>query len=150
LEKIDLAKTAVFVLSDHGFKSGERRIKSEETVDIRRAHLDHETHGIFLAAGPHIRRGAKLEGASVLDITPTLLHYLGFKVAKDMDGKVLEEAFEPEFRSAHPIAYLATYEPPAQPTPAAQAKATEAVQPAEQAEQEAGLRALGYLGGGAP
>ncbi len=57
LAQIDLDTTAVFVLSDHGFKSGERRIRSEETVDIRKAHLDHEPDGIFLTAGPHLRQG---------------------------------------------------------------------------------------------
>ena len=97
LAQIDLDTTAVFVLSDHGFKSGERRIRSEETVDIRKAHLDHEPDGIFLAAGPHLRQGAAIEGASVLDVTPTLLHYLGLPVGRDMDGKVLEGVFEPSF-----------------------------------------------------
>ena len=63
--------TAVFVVSDHGFKSGERRIRSEQTVDIEKAHLDHEPDGILLAAGPGIRRGGRVEGASVLDLTPT-------------------------------------------------------------------------------
>ena len=53
LAKIDLDETAVFLLSDHGFKSGDRRIRSERTVDVRRAHLDHETHGVF-----HRRRAA--------------------------------------------------------------------------------------------
>ncbi|MGH9464498.1 MAG: alkaline phosphatase family protein, partial [Thermoanaerobaculia bacterium] len=89
LSRIDLATTAVFVLSDHGFKSGERRIRSEQVVDVRRAHLDHEPDGILVAAGPHIQKGGRIGGASVLDLTPTLLYYLGFAVAKDMDGKVL-------------------------------------------------------------
>ena len=71
LEQIDLDTTAVFILSDHGFKSGERRIRSEDTIDVKKAHLDHETYGIFLAAGPHIRDGAQVAGASVMDITPT-------------------------------------------------------------------------------
>ncbi|MHC4429812.1 MAG: alkaline phosphatase family protein, partial [Planctomycetota bacterium] len=103
LAKMDLDTTAVFVLSDHGFKSGERRIRSEQTVDINTAHLDHEPDGIFLAAGPGIRRGARVEGASVLDLTPTLLYYLGLPVGKDMDGKVLTGIFEEE----SPISYVA-------------------------------------------
>ncbi|MDH3254979.1 MAG: alkaline phosphatase family protein, partial [Acidobacteriota bacterium] len=36
LGHIDLETTAVFVVSDHGFKSGERRIRSEDTVDVKR------------------------------------------------------------------------------------------------------------------
>ena len=37
LAKIDLEETAVFVLSDHGFKSGDRRIRSQEVVDVNKA-----------------------------------------------------------------------------------------------------------------
>jgi tetratricopeptide (TPR) repeat protein len=139
LDKIDLETTAVFVLSDHGFKSGERRIRSEQTVDINTAHLDHEPEGIFLAAGPGIRRGARVEDASVLDVTPTLLHYLGLAVGKDMDGKVLTGIFEEE----SPIAYVASYESEAKGAPAAEA--SEDYGEAELAENMAGLETLGYV-----
>ncbi len=143
LAKIDLEKTAVFVLSDHGFKSGDRRIRSEEMVDTKKAHLDHEPFGIFIAAGPHIRRGVEISGASVLDITPTVLDYLGLAVAKDMDGKVLESVFEPEFTQRHPIQYVSTYEdgkPNDAPVQAGNASAE------EQRQTENGLKALGYMG----
>ena len=145
LTKIDLDSTAVFVLSDHGFKSGERRIRSEELVDMRTAHLDHEPQGIFIATGPGIRRGAKLEDASVLDLTPTLLHYLGLPPAKDMDGKVLTGIFEPDFEAEHPLAYVASYESakPEQKT----GKPAEDYGKAELAENLAGLEALGYVKG---
>ncbi|NOT29084.1 MAG: tetratricopeptide repeat protein [Planctomycetes bacterium] len=145
LAKIDLETTAVFVLSDHGFKSGTRRIRSDELVDVKKAHLDHETHGIFIAAGPHVRRGGEVADASVLDITPTLLHYLGLPVAKDMDGKVLERLFEPEFVEAHPIRYVTTYEDGARARALAQAEPIDA---SAQTEIEGGLAALGYLGEG--
>jgi tetratricopeptide (TPR) repeat protein len=143
LAKIDLEKTAVFVLSDHGFKSGERRIRSEDVVDTKKAHLDHEPYGIFIAAGPHIRRGVELSGASVLDITPTVLDYLGLPVAKDMDGKVLESAFEPEFVQNHPIKYVSTYED-GQPNDAPNHSAGGSA--LEQSQAENGLKALGYMG----
>ncbi len=144
LAKIDLDETAVFVLSDHGFKSGDRRIRSEETIDVKRAHLDHETHGIFIAAGPHIRSRARLANASVLDITPTLLHYLGFPIGKDMDGKVLEGVFDPDFMSQYPIEYIASYENASRKvSPAPVERYTEA----ETAENMKALRALGYVGG---
>jgi tetratricopeptide (TPR) repeat protein len=143
LARIDLETTAVFVLSDHGFKSGERRIRSESVVDVKKAHLDHETHGIFVAAGPHVRRGAEIAGASVLDLTPTLLHYLGLPVGKDMDGKVLEGVFEPEFVQRHPIRYVATHEPAERRKVVARAEPIDA---SAQSEIEDGLRALGYVG----
>lgn len=145
LAKIDLAETAVFVVSDHGFKSGERRIRSEQTVDAATAHLDHEPLGVFIAAGPHLRRGATVTGASVLDVTPTVLRYLGFPVAKDMDGKVLESVFEPAFVANHPLRYVNTYETPSAKPAATKSETTTA---AAQTELEKKLAALGYLGGG--
>ncbi len=148
LAKIDLDDTAVFIVSDHGFKSGERRIRSEQTVDVRRAHLDHETHGIFLAAGPHIRRGVEVTGASVLDLTPTVLHYLGFPVAKDMDGKVLESVFDDGFAGQEGIRYVSTYEP-ADDARVAEAGAGDAGEDFSRDESEkamAALRSLGYVG----
>ncbi len=143
LAKIDLETTAVFVLSDHGFKSGERRIRSEELVDVKKAHLDHETHGIFVAAGPHVRRGGEVADASVLDLTPTLLYYLGLPVAKDMDGKVLASVFEPEFVQGHPIRYVSSYEDGKRSEVQDQAEPIDA---GAQSEIEGGLAALGYLG----
>ncbi len=144
LAKIDLETTAVLILSDHGFKSGERRITSTETVDVRRAHLDHEKDGIFIAAGPHIRAGAQVPGASVLDLTPTVLHYLGLPVAKDMDGKVLERIFNNDFRQRNPIRFVDTYEAG---EPATRVAAAGDLDAEEIAAAEEGLRALGYLGG---
>jgi tetratricopeptide (TPR) repeat protein len=145
LAKIDLDTTAVFVLSDHGFKSGARRIRSEELVDMRTAHLDHESEGIFLAAGPGIREGAKVEDASVLDLTPTLLHYLGLPPAKDMDGKVLTGIFQPDFEAEHPLVYVASYESagPEEKT----GQPAEDYGKKELAENLAGLEALGYVKG---
>jgi tetratricopeptide (TPR) repeat protein len=110
LDKIDLETTAVFLLSDHGFKSGDRRIHSDKSVDVRKAHLDHETHGVFMAAGPHIKQGVEIPDISVLDVTPTLLQYLGLPVGKDMDGRVAESIFEEAFLGETPIRYVQTYE----------------------------------------
>ncbi len=143
LAKIDLETTAVFIVSDHGFKSGERRIKSGEVIDIKKAHLDHETDGVFLAAGPHIPRGGEISGASVLDLTPTLLHYLGLPIGKDMAGKVLVDTFDAEFQADHPIRYVSTHEKGDRSRLAADATPVEA---GSQGEVEDGLRALGYIG----
>jgi len=143
LDRIDLETTAVFVLSDHGFKSGDRRIQGEETVDVRKAHLDHEPEGILIAAGPGIRRGGTIAGASVTDLTPTLLHYLDLAVGRDMAGRVLEELFEPSLRDHRPIRYVASYEP------GGTARGDEPTQAAEESlgshDRMAALRTLGYV-----
>lgn len=143
LEKIDLDTTAVFVVSDHGFKSGERRIRSEKAVDIDTAHLDHEPDGVFLAAGPGIRHGERIEGVSVLDVTPTLLHYLALPVAKDMDGRVLTGIFDAE----RAIAYVPTYENEGDAAPPV---VGEDYSEEELAENLAALETLGYVRGAEP
>ena len=143
LARIDLDTTAVIVVSDHGFKTGERRIRSEQTVDVNKAHFEHEPEGIFLAAGPHIRHAATIEGATMLDIAPTLLHYLGLPVAKDMDGKVLEDLFEPGFREIHPIRYVVSYEDPSGSERAPEPAEEYAAEDLE--ENLAALHALGYV-----
>ncbi len=48
----------------------------------------HSSEGIFLAYGEDIRRG-KIENASLVDLAPTILHYYGKKIPRDVDGKVL-------------------------------------------------------------
>jgi tetratricopeptide (TPR) repeat protein len=112
LARIDLETTAVFVVSDHGFKSDERRIRSQRTIDVNKAHLDHESDGIFIATGPGIRSGETVDGASVIDLAPTLLHYLGFPVAENMSGRVLGSVFEASFMAENPVRKIATYEEP--------------------------------------
>jgi arylsulfatase A-like enzyme len=48
-----------------------------------------------------VRKGAQIDNARLIDIAPTLLHLFGVPVPEDMDGRVLVEAFQPEFIAAH-------------------------------------------------
>ncbi|HEY5906649.1 MAG TPA: alkaline phosphatase family protein [Vicinamibacteria bacterium] len=79
--------------------------------------------GLLLALGAGIRPGATLAGASVLDVTPTLLYLAGLPVGRDMEGRVLAEMFEESFARAHPASYIPSYEnlavAPGLPPPAA-------------------------------
>ena len=65
----------------------------------------HHMNGVLGLRGPGVRAGARLDGASLVDPTPTLLHYLGLPVPRYMDGKVLTEAFTDEFNAANPITW---------------------------------------------
>ena len=60
--------------------------------DFKKA--DHALDGIFLAYGPGIKKGYKIEGAKIYDIAPTILHMFGLPIPNDMDGRVLTEIFE--------------------------------------------------------
>jgi len=63
----------------------------------------HRRDGILIAHGKPFRKGIEVEGARLIDMAPTILHLMGQPVPDDMDGRVLEELFEPEFLARHPI-----------------------------------------------
>lgn len=61
--------------------------------------------GILLARGPWVRQGKTLHGAQIVDLAPTVLHYLQMPVPAEMDGKVLD-IFDPAFIEARPVQYV--------------------------------------------
>jgi predicted AlkP superfamily phosphohydrolase/phosphomutase len=65
----------------------------------------HRSNGVMLFRGPGFRKGQKIGPASIIDMAPTLLHYLGLPVPEAMDGKVITTAFEEGHMAAHPITY---------------------------------------------
>ncbi|HMQ07663.1 MAG TPA: alkaline phosphatase family protein [Saprospiraceae bacterium] len=85
--------TMVVLISDHGFYPNHLR-----PVTIPREPAgpawEHSPYGIIVATGPGIKKDALVFGASLLDITPTILTYLDLPIGKDMDGKVLNTLFE--------------------------------------------------------
>lgn len=54
----------------------------------------HAMDGVLILSGPGVRENVALAGASILDVTPTLLHALDLPVPTNVDGRVLLEAFE--------------------------------------------------------
>jgi len=65
----------------------------------------HRLEGILIAKGGPIKKGAKLDGARLMDLAPTLLYLLGQKVPSDMDGRVLTDLLEPAFLAKNPVSY---------------------------------------------
>jgi len=89
--------TTVILLSDHGFHSDHLRPKKLPKEPIAPA-LEHSPYGIICAAGPGIKKDERIFGATLLDITPTILTLFGLPVARDMDGKPLLQLFETEVK----------------------------------------------------
>jgi tetratricopeptide (TPR) repeat protein len=83
--------TTVIIASDHGFHSTDRR---PGTDGCHQPVQWHREFGIACIQGPGIRRGEHLYGATLLDITPTILSMLGLPVGRDMDGRSWLEIFE--------------------------------------------------------
>jgi hypothetical protein len=57
-----------------------------------------------VAKAPSLRR------ASVVDVTPTVLYFLGLSIGRDMDGFARTDLFQPSFTQERPITFIPTYE----------------------------------------
>jgi len=68
---------------------------------------NHRMDGVLVMRGDGIRPGAEVEGASIPDIAPTILHLMGLPIPPDMDGKVLQDCLEDGHLKAHPVLFAA-------------------------------------------
>ncbi|MCK4410020.1 MAG: hypothetical protein KAW67_08035, partial [Candidatus Eisenbacteria sp.] len=71
---------------------------------------DHGPLGILVMSGDAFKDGVQIPERSVRDVTPTILALCGLPVGDDMDGAVIEDAFEPAFLRSHPVRRVPTYE----------------------------------------
>lgn len=133
------ADSTVVLCSDHGFHSDARRPVRIPMVSAGIA-LWHRAQGIFAAAGPGIARDQLIAGATVLDITPTILHLLGLPVGGDMDGRVIRDALAPH---GPPVRAIPTYE--TVPGPHPRSRHLAALSHADQAALLEQFAALGYV-----
>ncbi len=71
---LDLAgpETTVIFCSDHGFESGSQRPRGTPREPAGPAAW-HRQYGIFVMAGPGIRRDERIYGLSLIDLAPTVL-----------------------------------------------------------------------------
>jgi predicted AlkP superfamily phosphohydrolase/phosphomutase len=87
-----------------------RSIPIEDFFQVLDVSGAHAPDGLIVLVGEPFRAGASPTGASILDVTPTLLAAVGLPVAEDMDGRPLVEVMSPEYLSRAPIAAAETYE----------------------------------------
>lgn len=85
--------TAFVLVSDHGFHSDHLRPEFTPRVPAGIT-VWHRPQGILCAMGPGFKKGADHYGARLLDVTPTILTWLGMPVGADMEGRVLTGLFE--------------------------------------------------------
>lgn len=64
--------------------------------------------GFLLAYGSAVARG-RPDRASVVDLAPTILYFLGLPVGRDMDGFARADIFKPAFASNKPVTYIPSY-----------------------------------------
>jgi arylsulfatase A-like enzyme len=97
---------------------------------------DHDLDGIFVATGPGLKRGERIESAALMDIAPTALYLVGVPIPEDMDGQVLDLFSDQRLRTTPP-----TYEQ----DQTAYGVSEYAYTPEEERQVEEQLRSLGYL-----
>jgi hypothetical protein len=78
------------------------------TPDLSGTHED-APDGFMLAYGTVVAPGRKSR-ASVVDVVPTILYFLGLPVAHDMDGRARIDVFRREFSEGRPVTGILTYE----------------------------------------
>ena len=83
----------VLLVSDHGFHSDHLRPRGIPAEPAGPA-IQHRPFGIICMKGPHVQQDERIYGATLLDVTPTILTLFGLPVGADMDGRVLVQAFE--------------------------------------------------------
>ena len=66
--------------------------------------------GFLMAYGASVARGRQQARASVVDIVPTILYFLGLPIGRDMDGYARTDLFQPAFIEERPITFIPTYE----------------------------------------
>jgi hypothetical protein len=100
------------VLSGHGMEPLPVTRRIVETFKGNRdlfGYHDHGPDGLVLFYGSGIARGAKIQGASVVDITPTLLYLMGLPLGQDMDGTLLAGVLEESLSRNQPATFISSY-----------------------------------------
>ena len=98
----------------------------------------HVPEGIFMVKGKGFRKGAEIPPYNICDIAPTILYLYDLPVPADMDGAVIESAFQRDFLSKRPtkISEDETIEVKAE---------SDIYSAPEEAEISKRLKGLGYL-----
>lgn len=113
----------VWVVSDHGMEAvrrGARFDPEDPPADLSSGHHRRALPGVIVAAGPDLvpgetpvaglTRDALADGASVFDLTPTLLALMGVPVGDDMVGRPLQAWLDPAFLARSPVRRVASHE----------------------------------------
>jgi predicted AlkP superfamily phosphohydrolase/phosphomutase len=64
--------------------------------------------GFLMAYGTPVHPG-RLPRGSIVDVTPTVLYFLGLPIGRDMDGFVRTDLFTSDFTAERPIAFISSH-----------------------------------------
>jgi predicted AlkP superfamily phosphohydrolase/phosphomutase len=66
--------------------------------------------GFLLAYGTAVVKSRQLRRASIVDVVPTVLYFLGQPIGRDMDGYARTDIFRASFTEERPMTFIPTYE----------------------------------------
>jgi predicted AlkP superfamily phosphohydrolase/phosphomutase len=124
----------IVVVSDHGMTV----VGNLDADEVEPETGHHHISGLLLMAGPDIRAGQLVRGASIYDVFPTLLYLLDLPVPADLSGRVITQALRPSLLERRPLKVVPGYGD----------RAIESTRPIPTSEDEdyiEELRALGYV-----
>lgn len=102
----------ILVLSGHGMEPlplFERIVETfKGNPDLSGYHAA-SPDGMLILNGAGISPGRRLSGASVVDVTPTLLYLMGLPLGQDMDGTLLTEVLTDEMVRTQPVTFISSY-----------------------------------------
>ena len=100
----------LLVVSGFGMESpnAAKRLLARVLGDPMSGTHERAPDGFLLAYGTAVEPGRHQRG-SIVDVTPTVLYFLGLPVGRDMDGYARADLFRSSFTSGRPIAFVPTH-----------------------------------------
>ena len=98
-------ETTIVLCSTRGVQTGRSRAIPDPTKAVN--YIDHyRASGIFFISGPSTQKDELVYGATIYDITPTILALFQKPIPRDLPGRVLAEAFSEPYSPT----FIETYE----------------------------------------
>jgi predicted AlkP superfamily phosphohydrolase/phosphomutase len=100
----------LLVISGFGMESPSmvKRLIARVAGDPMSGTHERAPDGFLLAFGSAVEPGRHQRG-SIVDVTPTVLYFLGLPVGRDMDGYARADLFRKTFTAGRPIAFVPTH-----------------------------------------
>ena len=100
----------LLVVSGFGMESPNvvKRLMARLLGDPMNGTHERAPDGFLLAYGAAVEPGRHQRG-SIVDLTPTVLYFLGLPVGRDMDGYARPDLFKSTFTTGRPIAFVPTH-----------------------------------------
>lgn len=134
--KKELAPDLTLALRDFGFVS----VRRNKNLLVKRPMYlgTHHPEGIIIGRGPGIKSGYTLaKPAHLIDVAPTTLYAMDLEIPEDLQGKLIEDMYEPEFLTAR--------KPKLGGQAVVAAETVSAEEPQEDEDIFEKLKALGYI-----